>query len=172
MLAQLPVDARSVARHARVRARPVGVIASGLVANIPSLVFLVVLFFVFRMTLRLIRLFFGAVESGAVRFELRSGMGAADLQAGPHRHRRVRHDHRLSIHSRVEFGGIQGVSLFIGIVFSLGSTSAIANLIAGYMLTYRRAFKVGDRIKVGDAFGEVIETRLQVTHIGQSRTRR
>ena len=57
------------------------------------------------------------------------------------------------------------MSLFIGIVFSLGSTSAIANLIAGYMLIYRRAFSVGDRIKVGDAFGEVIETRLQVTHI-------
>ena len=54
---------------------------------------------------------------------------------------------------------IQGVSrLFIGIVFSLGSSSAISNIIAGYMMTYRRALKVGDRVKIGDAFGDVIET--------------
>ena len=33
------------------------------------------------------------------------------------------------------------------------------------MLTYRRALKVGDRVKIGDAFGDVIETRLQVTHL-------
>jgi small-conductance mechanosensitive channel len=50
-------------------------------------------------------------------------------------------------------------------MFSLGSSSAISNMIAGYMMIYRRAFKVGDRVKIGDAFGEVLETRLQVTHI-------
>jgi small-conductance mechanosensitive channel len=38
-------------------------------------------------------------------------------------------------------------------------------MIAGYMMTYRRAFKVGDRVQIGDAIGEVIETRLQVTHL-------
>jgi small-conductance mechanosensitive channel len=50
-------------------------------------------------------------------------------------------------------------------VFSLGSSSAISNMIAGYTMTYRRAFKVGDRIKIGDTIGDVIETRLQVTHL-------
>ena len=59
----------------------------------------------------------------------------------------------------------KGVSLFIGIVFSLGSSSAISNIIAGYMMTYRRAFKVGDRVKIGEAIGDVIEMRLQVTHL-------
>jgi small-conductance mechanosensitive channel len=59
----------------------------------------------------------------------------------------------------------RGVSLFIGVVFSLGSSSAVSNIIAGYMMTYRRAFKVGDRIKVGNTVGEVVETRLQVTHL-------
>ena len=58
-----------------------------------------------------------------------------------------------------------GISLFLGIIFSIGSSSAISNIIAGYMITYRRAFRVGDRIKVGEAFGEVVETRLQVTHL-------
>jgi small-conductance mechanosensitive channel len=59
----------------------------------------------------------------------------------------------------------KGVSLFLGIIFSLGSTSIIANIIAGYSMTYRRAFRVGDRIKVGDVVGDVTEVRLQVTHV-------
>jgi small-conductance mechanosensitive channel len=33
------------------------------------------------------------------------------------------------------------------------------------MMTYRRAFKVGDWVKVGGSVGEVIEMRLQVTHL-------
>lgn len=33
------------------------------------------------------------------------------------------------------------------------------------MMTYRRAFRVGDRVKIGDTMGDVIETRLQVTHL-------
>ena len=57
------------------------------------------------------------------------------------------------------------MSLFIGLVFSLGSSSAIANIIAGYMITYRRAFKIGDRVKIGNSVGDVVETRLQVTHL-------
>jgi small-conductance mechanosensitive channel len=59
----------------------------------------------------------------------------------------------------------KGLSLFFGVVFSLGSSSAIANTIAGYSLTYRRAFRVGDRVKIGDVFGDVTEIRLQVTHV-------
>ena len=59
----------------------------------------------------------------------------------------------------------KGVSLFIGVMFSLGSSAFIANTIAGYSITYRRAFRVGDRIQVGNVFGDVSEIRLQVTHI-------
>jgi small-conductance mechanosensitive channel len=32
-------------------------------------------------------------------------------------------------------------------------------------MTYRRAFRVGDRIQVGEVFGDVSEIRLQVTHV-------
>jgi small-conductance mechanosensitive channel len=47
----------------------------------------------------------------------------------------------------------------------VGSSATIANLIAGYTMTYRRAFRVGDRIKIGDTMGDVTEMRLQVTHL-------
>jgi small-conductance mechanosensitive channel len=59
----------------------------------------------------------------------------------------------------------QGVSIFIGVIFSLGSSSFIANLIAGYSMTYRRAFRVGDRIQVGDVTGDVGEIGLMVTRV-------
>ena len=51
----------------------------------------------------------------------------------------------------------KGVSVFLGVLFSLGSTSAIANVVAGVILTYMRAFKLGDRVKIADTVGDVVE---------------
>jgi small-conductance mechanosensitive channel len=51
----------------------------------------------------------------------------------------------------------QGVSVFIGVIFSLGSTSVINNVMSGLVLTYMRPFKVGDRIRIGEIIGNVVE---------------
>lgn len=59
----------------------------------------------------------------------------------------------------------QGVSVFIGILFSLGSSTAIANMVAGLVITYMRPFKIGDRIKIADTIGVVQEKTLLVTRI-------
>lgn len=59
----------------------------------------------------------------------------------------------------------KGVSVFIGVLFSLGSSSAIANMVAGLVITYMRPFKIGDRIRIGDVFGDVQEKTLLVTRI-------
>lgn len=59
----------------------------------------------------------------------------------------------------------KGVSVFIGVLFSLGSHSSIANVVAGLVITYMRPFKVGDRIKIGDITGDVIEKTLLVTRL-------
>ncbi len=59
----------------------------------------------------------------------------------------------------------QGVSIFLGVLLSLGSTSAVANVVAGIVITYTRAFKVGDRIKINDTEGRVIERSSFVTRI-------
>jgi len=59
----------------------------------------------------------------------------------------------------------QGVSVFIGILFSLGSSTAIANMVAGLVITYMRPFKIGDRIKIADTVGVVLEKTLLVTRI-------
>ena len=59
----------------------------------------------------------------------------------------------------------QGVSVFIGLIVSLGSTSIIGNVMAGMVMTYMRPFRIGDFIKVGDTEGEVIEKTMLVTRI-------
>lgn len=59
----------------------------------------------------------------------------------------------------------QGVSVFAGIVISLGSTSVIGNLVAGLVITYMRPFKIGDRIRLGEYTGDVLEKTALVTRI-------
>jgi small-conductance mechanosensitive channel len=59
----------------------------------------------------------------------------------------------------------QGVSVFIGIIVSLGSSSIIGNVMAGMVMTYMRPFHVGDFIKFGDTEGFVIEKTMLVTRI-------
>lgn len=59
----------------------------------------------------------------------------------------------------------QGVSVFLGVLLSLGSTAAVANVVAGVALIYMRACRPGDRVKIGDTEGIVLETGLLVTRI-------
>jgi len=59
----------------------------------------------------------------------------------------------------------QGVSVFLGVLFSLGSSSAISNIIAGLVITYMRAFKIGDRVKIGDVVGDVLDKSMLVTRL-------
>jgi small-conductance mechanosensitive channel len=145
---------------------PLQVLGSGLVSTFPRVMFLAVLFIIVRWLIRIIHLFFEAVGRRSV------GLSGFDPEWAEPTYRIV----RLLV---AAFGlvvaypyipgsgsaAFKGLSVFVGVMFSLGSSSAISNMIAGYMMIYRRAFKVGDRVKIGDAFGEVLETRLQVTHI-------
>jgi small-conductance mechanosensitive channel len=59
----------------------------------------------------------------------------------------------------------QGVSVFVGIIFSLGSSSAIGNLVAGLVITYMRPFKIGDRVKINESTGFIIEKTLMVVRL-------
>ncbi len=59
----------------------------------------------------------------------------------------------------------QGVSVFFGLVFSLTSASSLSNFMAGLTITYTRAFKLGDRVKIGDVTGDIIEKSMLVTKI-------
>lgn len=59
----------------------------------------------------------------------------------------------------------KGISVFIGLIVSLGSTTVIGNIMSGLVITYMRPFKIGDRIKLNDTIGNVMEKTPFVTRI-------
>jgi small-conductance mechanosensitive channel len=59
----------------------------------------------------------------------------------------------------------KGISVFLGVLFSLGSTSAVANFVAGVILIYTRGFRVGDWVTIGENTGEVVQTSMLATHV-------
>lgn len=62
-------------------------------------------------------------------------------------------------------GIFQGISVFVGIIISLGSSTVIGNVMAGLVITYMRPFKVGDRIRLNETTGNVIEKTPFVTRL-------
>jgi len=138
----------------------------GFVDYLPSLLNLTVIIVITYYGLKVIRFIFGEIEKGTISF---SGfhpewaiptyqltrflvIALALVIAFPY----------LPGSSSPAF---QGVSVFIGILFSLGSTSIVANIVSGVVLTYARAFSVGDRVKIADTVGDVIEKGLLITRI-------
>ncbi len=59
----------------------------------------------------------------------------------------------------------QSISVFVGVIVSFGSTSAIGNLVAGLVITYMRPFKTGDRVRIKDTIGFVAEKNLMVVRL-------
>src|SRR5690606_15007701 len=59
----------------------------------------------------------------------------------------------------------KGVSVFLGVLISIGSSSAVSNAVAGLVITYMRPFQPCDWIKTGDTVGIVIEKNALVTRL-------
>ncbi len=59
----------------------------------------------------------------------------------------------------------RGISIFLGVLISFGSSSAIANVVAGIVMTYMRPFQIGDRVKIADTVGDIVEKTLLVTRV-------
>jgi small-conductance mechanosensitive channel len=133
---------------------------------IPNLIFLIVLILVTRYILKLLSLVAAGVERGTISLK-----GFAPEWTAP--------TSRLIRIAVIGFSVVvaypyipgsesaafKGVSIFFGVVFSLGASPVVANMLAGYSLIYRRTFKLGDRVKINDVVGDVVVMRLQVTHL-------
>ena len=59
----------------------------------------------------------------------------------------------------------QGMSVFLGLLFSVSSSSALSNIVAGYVLIYTRAYKEGDVIRSGEYTGIVEHRALLATRV-------
>jgi small-conductance mechanosensitive channel len=59
----------------------------------------------------------------------------------------------------------RGVSVFLGFLFTFGSAGSLSNIVSGLILTYMRLFKIGDFVKIAEVTGNVVEKSLLVTRI-------
>lgn len=145
---------------------PVAVVARAIAAYLPNLVFILVIGAVTWYALRLLRWVFGAVEAGKVAFPgfypdwatptfkiVRVLVLAfAVIMIWPYL-------------PRSDSAAFRGVAAFLGLLLTFGSASAIANVIGGMVMIYMRAFQVGDRVKISDTVGDVVEKSLLVTRV-------
>jgi len=145
---------------------PAKLAVMGFIDFLPSFVTIVVIVFIFKYTIKVIRFFFDEIKKenikidgfysdwamptfNIIRFLLLAFMVVIIFPYLPGSDSPI----------------FKGVSVFVGILFSLGSSNAIANMVAGLVITYMRPFKIGDFIKIGDVSGEVIEKTALVTRI-------
>jgi small-conductance mechanosensitive channel len=56
-------------------------------------------------------------------------------------------------------------SLFVGALVTIGSGGTVGNLLAGVLLTYTRAFRVGEVVSIDGVYGKVTETTLLTTRL-------
>jgi small-conductance mechanosensitive channel len=145
---------------------PLRAFGAAALSYLPNLFVLAVIAFITRYVIKLARIFFGGVEKGQIVLP-----GFYVDWASP-TYKIVRF-FILAFAFTVAFPYIpgsrseafKGVSIFLGILFSLGSTSAVSNVMGGLSITYMRAYKVGDRVRIGETTGDVIDKSLLVTHI-------
>lgn len=138
----------------------------GFVASLPNLIFLVILGIVTSYVLKFCRAFFRAIELGRIRLE----SFEAEWAMPTYKIIRILVVAFAVVVAYPYIPGsdslaFKGVTVFVGILLSLGSSSFIANLLAGLSMTYRGAFRVGDRIRVGETEGVVEELKVMITRV-------
>ena len=145
---------------------PLKIIGHGIAGYIPNLFFIAVLIVLTHYLLRFIRFIFSEIDSGVITIP-----GFYRDWAWP-----TFNIVRLLVIAFVavvafpyipgsDSPAFKGISIFVGVLFSLGSTSAIGSIVAGMILTYMRPFLIGDRVKIADTVGDVVEKNLLVTRI-------
>ncbi|MDZ7359297.1 MAG: mechanosensitive ion channel [candidate division KSB1 bacterium] len=146
--------------------RPLNTVLSAFINFIPNLFFILVIVLVTRYAVKMIHLIFAEVERGKI--ELR---GFHKDWAEP--------TYKIVRFLVIAFAAVmifpylpgsdspafKGISVFLGILFSLGSAGAISNIVSGVVLTYMRAFHLGDRVKIADTMGDIVDKTLLVTRV-------
>lgn len=146
--------------------RPAAEIAIAVIDYLPKLLYLVVLVLVAHYSLKALRFVLNAVGKGDLV------LGGFDQEWADPTYKLMR---ILAVVFTLMIGypylpgaeseSFRGFSLFVGALVTLGSTAAIGNMVSGVILTYTRAFRIGDRVQIGDAVGDVLAKSLFVTRL-------
>ena len=146
--------------------KPVYFIVEGLLDFIPGLFFIIVIFYVTKYLLKFLKYLTSELERESVTLD---GFHADWAKPTFNLLRVVIIAFAVIICwpyiPGSQSDGFKGVSIFFGVLFSLGSTAAISNIVAGIVITYMRPFKVGDRVEIGTTIGDVTERSLLVTRV-------
>ena len=145
---------------------PIRGIFVGIIDYIPKLFTIIVIWYAVRYLVRLVHYLAREIEAGRLKFN-----GFYPDWAMP-----TFHIVRFLLYAFMiamiypylpgsDSGVFQGISVFVGLIVSLGSSTVIGNIIAGLVITYMRPFKMGDRIKLNDTTGDIIEKTPLVTRI-------
>lgn len=141
-------------------------LALGALGAIPGLFTVVIIFFVTRYLTRLVGTFFEAVERG--------GVSVAWVHVDTAQPTRKLLSALLWVFALVVAypylpgsgsDVFKGVSVFIGIMLSLGSSGIVSQAMSGLVLMYSRALKPGDYVRVGETEGTVAELGMLSTKI-------
>ena len=133
---------------------PIRGIFVGIIDYIPKLFTIIIIWYAVRYLVRLVHYLAREIEAGRLKFN-----GFYPDWAMP-----TFHIVRFLLYAFMiamiypylpgsDSGVFQGISVFVGLIVSLGSSTVIGNIIAGLVITYMRPFKLGDRIKLNDTTG-------------------
>jgi small-conductance mechanosensitive channel len=146
---------------------PIVHIIKGALGYLPNLFYILVILVVARFILKMIGYVFGAAERGLISLE-------------PWIHRDVARPTGLIIKVTVIVVTLffiaplipgtgstaaRGISIILGLMISFGSTSTVGNFVAGIVLMYMRPFQLGERVRIGDTTGDVIERTFLYTKV-------
>lgn len=145
---------------------PLKLIGITFVSSLPDFFAIAIIVLVTKYIIKLIHLFFTGIERGAITFH-----GFHREWATP-TYKIVRFfalvfatvaivPYIPGSHSEA----FKGISVFLGVLVSLGAAGAFSNIVAGIVLTYMRPFSVGDRVKIAETTGDITEKTLLVTRI-------
>lgn len=147
----------------------VATVAGGLVGYLPKLLNIAIILVVARFVLRLLRVAFDRIADGRLAL-------AGFYPEWSKTTYSLARFFVIAIAATMVFPylpgagseGFRGISVFVGLLVSLGAASAVANVIAGVVLTYMRPFRIGDRVRIADALGDVVSANLLLVRVRTS----
>jgi small-conductance mechanosensitive channel len=145
---------------------PLVAIGKGAVSYLPNIFYIVVVAVVARYALKLMKLIFSKIEDKTI-----SVPGFPEEWARP--------TYQIAAFLLIVFvlvivfpylpgaesGAAKGISIFLALLLSLGSSSAVSNIVAGVVITYMRSFRLGDRVKINEIVGDIMEHNFLVTRV-------
>jgi small-conductance mechanosensitive channel len=145
---------------------PVLTLGASFLAFLPHLFYLLIIGFLASFLIRVSKFFFREIEAGRISFDgFYPEWGEPTFKLS-----RILILAMAAVAAYPYIPGSQseafkGISIFLGVLLSLGSSSAVSNAISGVLITYTRAFQAGDRVRIGETVGDVLESTLLVTRL-------